>query len=43
VNGDQRVVPTGSGSNKQLSIQGLVSAPYTGLAFDLIAMTPSPP
>jgi hypothetical protein len=37
LNGEQRVVQTGSGSNKQLSIQGLVWAPYTGLAFDLIA------
>jgi hypothetical protein len=37
LNGEQRVVQTGSGSNKQLSIQGLVWAPFTGLAFDLIA------
>jgi hypothetical protein len=35
--GDQRVVRSGPGSNKQLSVQGLVWAPHTGFEFDLIA------
>jgi hypothetical protein len=35
--GEDRVVLSGPGSNKQLSVQGLVWAPYTGFEFDLIA------
>ena len=37
VRGDQRIIRTGPGSNKQLSIQGLVWAPYAALEFDLIS------
>ena len=35
--GDQRLIRTASGGNKQLSIQGLVWAPYAALEFDLIS------
>ena len=35
--GDQRVVRSGPGTNKQLSVQGLVWAPHTGFEFDLVA------
>ena len=37
IRGDQRIITTGPGSNKQLSIQGLVWAPYAALEFDLIS------
>jgi Tfp pilus assembly protein PilX len=37
ITGDGRIVSTGSGSNKQLSIQGFVWAPYAGFEFDLIS------
>jgi hypothetical protein len=37
VRGDQTIVNTGSGSNKQISIQGLVWAPYASFVFDLIS------
>jgi hypothetical protein len=37
VGGNGRIVNAGSGTNKQLSIQGLVWAPYAGFGFDLIA------
>jgi hypothetical protein len=37
IRGDQRLIRTESGGNKQLSIQGLVWAPYAALEFDLIA------
>ena len=37
IRGDQRLIRTESGSNKQLSIQGLVWAPYAALEFDLIS------
>ena len=37
IRGDQRLIRTESGSNKQLSIQGLVWAPYSALEFDLIS------
>jgi hypothetical protein len=35
--GDQRIITTGPGSNKQMSIEGLVWAPYAALEFDLIS------
>lgn len=35
--GDDRIVRSGPGTNKQLSVQGLVWAPNTGFEFDLIA------
>ena len=35
--GNDRIVQTESGGNKQLSIQGLVWAPFAGFEFDLIA------
>lgn len=35
--GDNQIVRTGSGSNKQLSINGLVWAPYASFQFDLIS------
>ena len=37
IRGDQRIITTGPGSNKQLSIQGLVWAPDAALEFDLIS------
>ncbi len=37
IRGDQRLIRTQSGSNKQLAIQGLVWAPYAALEFDLIS------
>jgi hypothetical protein len=37
VRGDSAILTTGSGSNKQLSIQGLVWAPYAAFEFDLVA------
>jgi hypothetical protein len=37
ITGDDRILVSNSGSNKQLSIQGLVWAPYAGFEFDLIA------
>lgn len=37
ITGDARIITTGPGSNKQLSIQGLVWAPYAALEFDLIS------
>jgi len=37
VRGDQTIVSTGSGSNKQISVQGLVWAPYASFVFDLIS------
>ena len=37
IRGDARLIRTQSGGNKQLSIQGLVWAPYAALEFDLIA------
>ena len=37
ITGDDRIVLANSGSNKQLSINGLVWAPYAGFEFDLIA------
>ena len=37
IQGDQRIITTGPGSNKQLAIQGLVWAPYAALEFDLIS------
>ncbi|MDJ0770136.1 MAG: hypothetical protein QNJ12_15145 [Ilumatobacter sp.] len=37
ITGDGRIVLSNSGTNKQLSIQGLVWAPQAGLEFDLIA------
>ncbi len=35
--GNDRIVLSNSGTNKQLSVQGLVWAPYAGFEFDLIA------
>jgi hypothetical protein len=37
IRGDQRLIKTESGGNKQLAIQGLVWAPYAALEFDLIS------
>ena len=37
IEGEARILRTGPGSNKQLSIQGLVWAPNAALEFDLIA------
>ncbi len=37
IRGDQRIITTGPGSNKQLSIEGLLWAPYAALEFDLIS------
>jgi hypothetical protein len=37
IRGDQRIITTGPGTNKQMSIQGLVWAPYAALEFDLIS------
>lgn len=37
VRGEERIVTTASGGNKQLSVQGLVWAPYAGFEFDLIS------
>jgi hypothetical protein len=37
VRGNSTVVSTGSGSNKQLSVQGLVWAPYAAFVFDLVS------
>ena len=37
IEGDQRIITTGPGTNKQMSIQGLVWAPYAALEFDLIS------
>jgi hypothetical protein len=37
IQGDERLIKTESGGNKQLSIQGLVWAPYAALEFDLIS------
>lgn len=37
IEGDQRIITTGPGSNKQMSIEGLVWAPYAALEFDLIS------
>ena len=37
IRGDERIITTGPGGNKQLSIQGLLWAPYAALEFDLIS------
>ena len=37
IQGDQKIITTGPGANKQMSIEGLVWAPYAGLEFDLIS------
>jgi hypothetical protein len=37
VHGNNPIVSTGSGSNKQLSVQGLVWAPYSAFVFDLVS------
>jgi len=37
IQGDQRIITTGPGTNKQMSIEGLVWAPYAALEFDLIS------
>jgi hypothetical protein len=37
VHGNNAIVSTGSGSNKQISIQGLVWAPYAAFVFDLVS------
>jgi hypothetical protein len=37
VRGNGTIVSTGSGSNKQISVQGLVWAPYASFVFDLIS------
>lgn len=37
ITGNQRIVAVESGGNKQLSVQGLVWAPFAGFEFDLIS------